>query len=71
LQRAAENVDSFVAQGYLTSDEGETVRQLSEIDRRVERGEIDADEARSTPTRRVDCATLCSPRSSATRSNAS
>ena len=45
MQRAAENVDSFVAQGYLTSDEGETVRQLSEIDRRVERGEIDADEA--------------------------
>lgn len=45
LQRAAEHVDSCVRQGYLTTDEGECVRQLSEIDAREQRGEIQAGEA--------------------------
>lgn len=35
LQRAAEHVDSCVRQGYLTTDEGECVRQLSEIERKL------------------------------------
>ena len=45
MGRAAERVDQYVQQGYLTTDEGETVRQLSDIDKREKSGEIDAEEA--------------------------
>lgn len=45
MARAAEHVDSFVQQGYLSTNEGDTVRQLGEINERVKRGEIDSDEA--------------------------
>ena len=45
IGRAAERVDSYVQQGFLTTDEGATVRELSDIDRRLEAGEIDNDEA--------------------------
>ena len=45
LARAPQHVDSFVEQGLITSEEGETVRQLHEIDQRCERGEIDENEA--------------------------
>jgi len=41
VKGAAKHVDSFVQQGYLTTEEGETVRQLGDIDRRVASGEID------------------------------
>ena len=43
--RAGERVDSYVRQGYLTSEEGETARQLHDIDGRVERGDIGHEEA--------------------------
>ena len=45
MARAAERVDQYVQQGYLTTDEGETVRQLHDIDEREQKGEIDASEA--------------------------
>jgi hypothetical protein len=45
MSRAGERADSFVRQGYLTTDEGETVRQLSDIDSQLARGEIDGEEA--------------------------
>jgi len=45
ISRAGERADSYVQQGHLTTDEGEALRQLSAIDDRLARGEIDADEA--------------------------
>ena len=45
ISRAGERVDSYVQQGHLTTAEGAAVRQLSAIDGRLARGEIDADEA--------------------------
>lgn len=45
LARAPERVDHFVRQGYLTTDEGETIRQLGDIDQRLASGEIDEAEA--------------------------
>lgn len=44
LKGAAQHADSYVKQGFLTSEEGETVRQLADIDRRVASGEIDETE---------------------------
>ena len=41
---AHRHVDSYVRQGFITSEEGEAVRALSDIDKRVERGEIDHSE---------------------------
>tara|TARA_B100000686_G_C16652909_1_gene896555 strand:+ start:1067 stop:1198 length:132 start_codon:yes stop_codon:yes gene_type:complete len=43
MGRAAERVDQYVQQGHLTTDEGEAVRQLSDIDKRENSGEIDAE----------------------------
>ncbi|MDA0333622.1 MAG: hypothetical protein O2782_00460 [bacterium] len=45
MSRAGERAESYVRQGYLTMDEGEAVRQLSDVDARLARGEIDAAEA--------------------------
>ncbi len=45
LSRAGERAESYVRQGYLTTDEGEAVRQLSDIDARLARGDIDDAEA--------------------------
>ncbi len=45
MSRAAERVDQYVQQGYLTTDEGETVRKLHDIDQRQQSGEIDSEEA--------------------------
>lgn len=41
IKGASKHVDSYVQQGYLTDEEGEKVRQLGDIDRRVATGEID------------------------------
>ncbi|MFH1567241.1 MAG: hypothetical protein ABIL09_04515 [Gemmatimonadota bacterium] len=44
IKAAGQHVDSYVKQGYITGEEGETVRQLHEIEQRVARGEIDESE---------------------------
>ena len=41
LRGAARHVTSFVDQGFVTVQEGETVRELGDIDQRVASGEID------------------------------
>lgn len=45
LARAPQRVEHYVREGLLSKDEGDQVRSLAEIDRRLERGEIDEDEA--------------------------
>ena len=45
VARAARHVESFVEQGYITSEEGETVRRLQQIDERKATEEIDESEA--------------------------
>ena len=41
IANAGQHVDSYVNQGFITSEEGEKVRALHEIDERVASGEID------------------------------
>ncbi|MBT4097508.1 MAG: hypothetical protein HOM68_17610 [Gemmatimonadetes bacterium] len=45
MGRVVERVDQYVQQGYLTTDEGETVRKLHDIDEQQKSGAIDAEEA--------------------------
>ncbi|MBT4608950.1 MAG: hypothetical protein HOC05_02840 [Gemmatimonadetes bacterium] len=45
MGRVVERVDQYVQQGFLTTDEGETVRKLHDIDEQQKSGAIDAEEA--------------------------